>query len=195
MEPHSSAALIGFAHTSAAEGEHDQAIAAYSTAARLFQGSHLPQLFLGMQHLALNNMQLALEYCVAAYEMSSGTTHTGEGFDPAKALGGNTGGDPLVLNELGVILYHQSNLQVAVKLFRQSLALAAELSCSPTAWVATRANLAHALRRLGRFDEALAEFDECLRTITGGSLLSVAGDLTRRVEPYDAGPGALADIA
>jgi anaphase-promoting complex subunit 6 len=193
MDPHSSAAWIGFAHTFAAEGEHDQAIAAYSTAARLFQGSHLPQLFLGMQHLALNNMQLALEYCVAAYEMSSGTTHTGEGFDPAKTLGGNTGGDPLVLNELGVILYHQSNLQVAVKLFRQSLALATELGCSPTAWVATRANLAHALRRLGRLDEALAEFDECLRTITGGSPFNPADD--RRVEFYNAGPSALADTA
>ena len=195
MDPHSPAAWIGFAHTFAAEGEHDQAIAAYSTAARLFQGSHLPQLFLGMQHLALNNMQLALEYCVAAYEMSSGTTHTGEGFDPAKALGGSTGGDPLVLNELGVILYHQANLQVAVKLFRQSLALAAELGCSPTAWVATRANLAHALRRLGRLDEALAEFDECLRTITGGSLFNPADDLGRRAEPFNAGASALADTA
>lgn len=195
MDPHSPAAWIGFAHTFAAEGEHDQAIAAYSTAARLFQGSHLPQLFLGMQHLALNNMQLALEYCVAAFEMSSGTTHTGEGFDPAKVLGGHTGGDPLVLNELGVILYHQSNLPVAVKLFRQSLALAAELACSPTAWVATRANLAHALRRLGRLDEALAEFDECLCTLTGGSISPPMNGLGPRVEPYTAGPSPLADPA
>lgn len=193
MDPHLPAAWIGFAHTFAAEGEHDQAIAAYSTAARLFQGSHLPQLFLGMQHLALNNMQLALEYCVAAYEMSSGTTRTGEGFDPTTVLGGNTGGDPLVLNELGVILYHQSNLPVAVKLFRQSLALSAELGCSPTAWVATRANLAHALRRLGRLDEALAEFDACLRTLTGGSLSHPPNDLSRRIEPYNTGLGALAD--
>ena len=169
MDPHSAAAWIGFAHTFAAEGEHDQAIAAYSTAARLFQGSHLPQLFLGMQHLALNNMQVAMEYCVAAYAMSTGSPPLREGFDAAKAFGGDTGGDPLVLNELGVILYHQANLPVAVKLFRQSLSRAAELGCSPTAWVATRANLAHALRRLSRLDEALAEFDECLRIITGGS--------------------------
>ena len=193
MDPHSPAAWIGFAHTFAAEGEHDQAIAAYSTAARLFQGSHLPQLFLDMQHLALNNMQLALEYCVAAYEMSSGTTRTGEGFDPAKVLGENSGGDPLVLNELGVILYHHANLPVAVKLFRQSLALSAELGCSPTAWVATRANLAHALRRLGRLDEALAEFDACLRTITGGSFSHPLKDSQRRVEPCNTGLGALAD--
>ena len=42
MDPHFGPAWIGFAHTFAAEGEGDQAIAAYSTAARLFQGTHLP---------------------------------------------------------------------------------------------------------------------------------------------------------
>ena len=38
MNPHFGPAWIGFAHTFAAEGEHDQAISAYATAARLFQG-------------------------------------------------------------------------------------------------------------------------------------------------------------
>jgi anaphase-promoting complex subunit 6 len=174
MDPHSAPAWIGFAHTFAAEGEHDQAIAAYSTAARLFQGSHLPQLFLGMQHLALNNMQLAWEYCVAAFEMSSGTIKAPGQSD--SDLGTrifnatrDSGGDPLVLNEIGVILYHQSNLPAAAKLFKKSLELAADLGCNMTAWVATRANLAHTLRRLNRLEEALAEFDECLRTATGGA--------------------------
>lgn len=168
MDPHSAAAWIGFAHTFAAEGEHDQAIAAYSTAARLFQGSHLPQLFLGMQHLALNNMSLAHEYLSAAHAMSSGSVRSSEGFGAHDSLSG----DPLVLNELGVILYHQSNLQSAIKLFRQSLNLATQLACSPIAWIATRANLAHAFRRLGNYDEALAEFDECLRIASGGAVIS-----------------------
>lgn len=171
LDPHSAPAWIGFAHTFAAEGEHDQAIAAYSTAARLFQGSHLPQLFLGMQHLALNNMSLAYEYLCAAYAMSSGSTpgslptipsNPSEGLPPL-------GGDPLVLNELGVVLYHQNNLEGAVELFRQSLALAASLQCDPGAWVATRANLGHALRRLGRLEAALMEFEECLRIGAGGA--------------------------
>ncbi|OCT45718.1 Anaphase-promoting complex subunit cut9 [Cladophialophora carrionii] len=172
MDPHSAAAWIGFAHTFAAEGEHDQAIAAYSTAARLFQGSHLPQLFLGMQHLALNNMQLAWEYCLAAFEMSSGALRSGPNDDLGNRIFSNSatlGGDPLVLNEIGVILYHQSNLTAAAKLFHKSLQLAAELGCNMTAWVATRANLAHSLRRMSRFEEALSEFDECLRTATGGA--------------------------
>jgi anaphase-promoting complex subunit 6 len=195
MDPHSAAAWIGFAHTFAAEGEHDQAIAAYSTAVRLFQGSHLPQLFIGMQHLALNNMTTAWEHCVLAFQMSSGylkpdqQLFSGEEDEgeqqitqgisnpkfplpavsyPATNPDVGTGGDPLVLNELGVILYHQANLPSAVQLFRQSLNLATELGWSPAAWVATRANLAHGLRRLGRHRESLAELEECLRICTGG---------------------------
>ncbi|PYH97423.1 TPR-like protein [Aspergillus ellipticus CBS 707.79] len=171
LDPHSAPAWIGFAHTFAAEGEHDQAIAAYSTAARLFQGNHLPQLFLGMQHLALNNMSLAHEYLSAAYAMS-----TGAASGSVPSIRANTsselsslGGDPLVLNELGVVLYHQSHLEGAVELFRQSLALATSLQCEPGAWVATRANLGHALRRIGRFQESLAEFDECLRIGAAGA--------------------------
>ncbi|KLJ09497.1 anaphase-promoting complex subunit 6 [Blastomyces silverae] len=171
LDPHSAPAWIGFAHTFAAEGEHDQAIAAYSTAARLFQGSHLPQLFLGMQHLALNNMSLAHEYLSAAYSMSSGSLSdtipsSNETLPQSPAP---SGGDPLVLNELGVVLYHENNLEGAVELFRQALALASSLNCDPGAWLATRANLGHALRRLGHFEEALAEFDESLRIGAGGS--------------------------
>lgn len=174
LDPHSAPAWIGFAHTFAAEGEHDQAIAAYSTAARLFQGSHLPQLFLGMQHLALNNMSLAHEYLSAAYSMSSGSVSPGLPSipsQPSEQQIPSLGGDPLVLNELGVVLYHQSHLEVAVELFRQSLLLASSLDCDPAAWLATRANLGHALRRLGRFDAALTEFDECLRIGSGGAPL------------------------
>ncbi|KAL4978885.1 hypothetical protein BDW66DRAFT_128958 [Aspergillus desertorum] len=172
LDPHSAPAWIGFAHTFAAEGEHDQAIAAYSTAARLFQGSHLPQLFLGMQHLALNNMSLAQEYLCAAYAMSTGTAvGTVPSIPSLPSSESPLGGDPLVLNELGVVLYHQNHLEGAVDLFRQALCLATSLRCEPSAWVATRSNLGHALRRLGRYSEALDEFDECLRIGSGGASL------------------------
>ncbi|KAI1963892.1 anaphase-promoting complex subunit Cut9 [Ophidiomyces ophidiicola] len=176
LDPHSAPAWIGFAHTFAAEGEHDQAIAAYSTAARLFQGSHLPQLFLGMQHLALNNMSLAHEYLSAAYNMSSGSLSDGSASVSFSINSSGlqqfapTSGDPLVLNEVGVVLYHQANLEGAIQLFRQALALAASLQCDPGAWLATRANLAHALRRRGEFHAALEEFEECLRIGAGGSV-------------------------
>lgn len=143
MDPHFGPAWIGFAHTFAAEGEHDQAISAYSTAARLFQGTHLPQLFLGMQHLQLNNVTLADEYLTTAFELCKS--------------------DPLLLNELGVVFYHKDCLNEAVAMFHKALDIAEDIESNPKAWVATRANLGHAYRRLGRFEEALQQFSTVTR--------------------------------
>jgi anaphase-promoting complex subunit 6 len=136
-------AWIGFAHTFAAEGEHDQAITAYSTAARLFTGTHLPQVFLGMQNHAMNNMTAAEEYLKSAYSLCRT--------------------DPLLLNEMGIVLYHQDRLKDAAKFFRQALRVAEETDADPHAWLGARINLGHAYRRLRLYDEALDEFDTVLR--------------------------------
>lgn len=79
-------AWLAFAHSYAFEGEHDQAITAYSTALRHSQGSHMPLLCIGMQQLGLMNLVLAKEYISAA-----------RGICPD---------DPLVANELGVVALH-----------------------------------------------------------------------------------------
>ncbi|OTB07798.1 hypothetical protein M426DRAFT_53007 [Hypoxylon sp. CI-4A] len=143
MDPHFGPAWIGFAHTFAAEGEHDQAISAYSTAARLFMGTHLPQVFLGMQNHALNNMTLADEFLKTAY----GLCKT----------------DPLLLNEIGVVYYHQDHPQDAAKLFVKALEVAEEIDSEPNAWLSARTNLAHAYRRAKRYQDAMDQFDEVLR--------------------------------
>ena len=143
MDTHFGAAWIGFAHTFALEGEHDQAIAAYSTAVRLFQGTHLPQLFLGMQNLLLNNLHIATEYLQSAYTLCNS--------------------DPLVLNELGVAMYHGDNLGAAIHHFSEALEIAENVEAEPAAWLATRANLGHAFRRCGRWEDALAQFERVLR--------------------------------
>ncbi|KAI1462346.1 TPR-like protein [Annulohypoxylon moriforme] len=143
MDPHFGPAWIGFAHTFAAEGEHDQAISAYSTAARLFMGTHLPQVFLGMQNHALNNMTLADEFLKTAY----GLCKT----------------DPLLLNEMGIVYYHQDRPQDAATLFLKALDVAEEIDSEPNAWISSRTNLAHAYRRAKRYDDALEQFDEVLR--------------------------------
>jgi anaphase-promoting complex subunit 6 len=143
MDAHFGPAWIGFAHTFAEEGEHDQAISAYSTAARLFMGTHLPQVFLGMQNHALNNMTLAEEFLKTAY----GLCKT----------------DPLLLNEMGIVKYHQDRLEEAAQYFLAALKIADEIDSEPSAWIAPRTNLAHALRRLRQFNKALAHFDEVLR--------------------------------
>ena len=82
-------AWIAFAHTYALEGEHDQAITAYSTAQRHFQGSHLPVLFIGMQHLFLTNWTLATDYLDTAARICPDS-------------------DWLVANELGVCCYESN---------------------------------------------------------------------------------------
>ena len=143
MDPHFGPAWIGFAHTFAAEGEHDQAISAYSTAARLFMGTHLPQLFLGMQNHMLNNMTLADEFLKTAF----GLCET----------------DPLLLNEMGIVFYHQDKVPEAVKMFSQALRIARDIDSDSSAWISTRANLGHAYRRLQQWNLALEEFDQVLR--------------------------------
>ncbi|KAF9768762.1 hypothetical protein IL306_013893 [Fusarium sp. DS 682] len=143
MDAHFGPAWIGFAHTFAAEGEHDQAISAYSTAARLFMGTHLPQVFLGMQNHALNNMTLAEEFLKTAY----GLCKT----------------DPLLLNEMGIVKYHQDKPKEAAQYFTAALKIADDIDSDPSAWLAARTNLGHAFRRLRHFNRALAEFDEVLR--------------------------------
>ncbi|KAK4225888.1 anaphase-promoting complex subunit cut9 [Podospora fimiseda] len=143
MDANFGPAWIGFAHTFAAEGEHDQAVTAYSTAARLFTGTHLPQVFLGMQNHAMNNMTAAEEFLKNAYELCKT--------------------DPLLLNEMGIVYYHQDRLKEAAGLFTQALKVAEETGSSSHAWLGARTNLGHAYRRLRLLDEALEQFDIVLR--------------------------------
>jgi anaphase-promoting complex subunit 6 len=143
MDPHFGPAWIGFAHTFAAEGEHDQAISAYSTAARLFQGTHLPQLFLGMQNLQLNNLSLAREYLRTAYDLCDT--------------------DPLLLNELGVVYYNDKQYPESIQFFRRALQFAEQNEAEADSLLPMRINLAHALRFHGQLGEALSTFDDVLR--------------------------------
>ena len=143
MDANFGPAWIGFAHTFAAEGEHDQAVTAYSTAARLFTGTHLPQVFLGMQNHAMNNMTAAEEFLKTAYSLCKT--------------------DPLLLNEMGIVLYHQDRLKDAAQMFISALRIAEEMDSDPHAWLGARTNLGHAYRRLRLPDKALEEFDQVLR--------------------------------
>ncbi|GAA6050908.1 hypothetical protein JCM3770_002528 [Rhodotorula araucariae] len=138
IDPRFGPAWLAYAHSFAYEGEHDQAITAYSTAQRHLPGSHLPLLFIGMQHLGLGNVVLAEEYLLAAQEICRD--------------------DPLVLNELGVVALHNQQFDRAVQLFRETLGLARHVQSSPAAWASTHLNLGHAYRRLQQWDKAHAAF-------------------------------------
>jgi anaphase-promoting complex subunit 6 len=148
MDPHFGPAWIGFAHSFAAEGEHEQAISAYTTAARLFQGytsppffpihqldvilmdrTHLPLLFLGMQHLQLNNLQLAEEYLLQAH--------------------GICDNDPLLLNEIGVAAFEKGRYTEAVHYFKEAIRVAEQGEWDQEAWTIAWTNLGHAYRKMG----------------------------------------------
>lgn len=143
LDPNFGQTWIGFAHTFAAEGEHEQAISAYSTASRFFPGTHLPTLFLGMQYLQMNNLTLAEEYLLSSYSLC-----------PT---------DPLLLNELGVIYYHKNELTSAENYLTQALQAAKELNSDTKAWISVHANLGHVYRRLNLFSRALASFQNVLK--------------------------------
>jgi anaphase-promoting complex subunit 6 len=105
MDPRFGPAWVAFAHTFALEGEHDHAVTAYSTCARMFTGlaffpssesslrllifrsrSHLPLMFVGMEHIMLSNHALADEALNAAHSMCKS--------------------DPLLVNERGVMAFN-----------------------------------------------------------------------------------------
>ena len=82
------------------QDESDPAMAAYRTAYRLFPGCHLPLVYLAMEQTKLNNVTMAEQHLMQAQEVC------------------NT--DPLIFNELGVLLYRAKQYVgfVQVLLFR-----------------------------------------------------------------------------
>ncbi|GKB58688.1 anaphase-promoting complex subunit 6 [Tanacetum coccineum] len=127
---------IGYGNAYASKEEADQAMSGYRTAARLFPGCHLPTLYIGMEYMRTHSFKLA---------------------DQAKAI---CPSDPLVYNELGVVAYHMKEYKKAVLWFEKTLAhIPSPLS---EMWESTVVNLAHALRKLKRYNEAVAYYEKAL---------------------------------
>jgi anaphase-promoting complex subunit 6 len=55
---------LGFGHTFSAQDESDQAMIAYRTAARLFEGSYMPLLCIGVEYARTNNLILAEQFFI-----------------------------------------------------------------------------------------------------------------------------------
>lgn len=136
LDPRFAPGWIAFGHTFALEGESDQAVIAYSTAARLFPQSHLPKLFVGMEHLHQDNLSLARLSLDAAAAISTA--------------------DPLLANERGIVAFQTGDLVGAVGFFEKAIELARETQQPAAAWKASYLNLGVARMRLGR-DKAASE--------------------------------------
>jgi len=125
-------AWIAYGHAFAHHDESDQALAAYRTASRLFPGSHLPWLFIGMEYVRTNSLQLA-QQCLECARSLMPT-------------------DPHIYNEIGVVAFHQKKYSKACDLLLQALQLASaphETFCS---------NLGHAFLKCKAYDRALEAF-------------------------------------
>jgi anaphase-promoting complex subunit 6 len=138
------AGWIGFGHSFARDGEHDQAIAAYRSAARVLFGSHLPLLCIGMELIRAHNLPLAQEYILKA-----------KGMCPF---------DPLIYNELGVIFFKNKNYPQAADSFKKALELTRNVLNET--WESTLFNLGHCYRKMRDFDRAAKCYREAITATT-----------------------------
>ncbi|XP_038050279.1 cell division cycle protein 16 homolog [Patiria miniata] len=130
-------AWLAFGHSFAAEGEHDQAMAAYFTASQLMKGCHLPLLFVGLEYGLTKNFKLAEKF-----------------FDQALAIAPS---DPFVLHEMGVVEFHNGDWDEAEKYFVKALAIVQSMGTQdvPEKWEPLLNNLGHVSRKLKKYEEAL----------------------------------------
>ncbi|PVF99781.1 TPR-like protein [Serendipita vermifera] len=142
MDPRHAAGWVAFAHTFAKEGEHEHAITAYSTCARLFKGSHLPHLFIGMEHLKLSHLSMASDAFETAFAMCDT--------------------DPLVSNERGVVAFQEGDYKAAAQHFERALQLATAVQGSQSSWISTYCNLGTAQRKLNNLTAAEAAYKKVL---------------------------------
>ncbi|KAG0228670.1 anaphase promoting complex subunit cdc16 [Actinomortierella wolfii] len=149
IDSHYGPAWIGFGHSFAAEGEHDQAIAAYATSSKLLQGSHLGPMYIGMQHLQQNNTLLAQKYLTSCLVLCDK--------------------DPLLLNELGVMHYNLGEYEQAVECFDKVVQMLELSQRKNVIWETTWLNLGHAHRKLGHYEEAETYYLKVDAVAMGGS--------------------------
>ena len=131
-------AHIAFGLSFAAEGEHDQAISAFSNAARVMQGSHLPLLYLGREYYLTGAITTSTRFMRSAYDLAPS--------------------DPLLLHEIGYVVASVGSYPKAERYFKQALAQleVVDVHLTLSAWEPVYNNLGHVLRKQGKYDEALS---------------------------------------
>ena len=162
-------AWIGFGHAFAAQDESDQAMAAYRTAARLFSGTHVPVMSIGIEYQRTNNLSLAYQFFRKSFEISQT--------------------DPLLYNEYGVLLYREGQYESAAQHFERALELAPTQMTSR--WESLIVNMAQALRKVGRYDDAIAYFEYALSITPRAASTYAALAFTYQVKSRCTEPRAL----
>eukprot|EP00536_Pseudo-nitzschia_multiseries_P000248 jgi/Psemu1/178061/e_gw1.3.92.1 len=154
LDPHCVEAWIAFGASFAACDESDQALASFRAAQRLAPGNHTSLLYIAMEYLRTNHLVLAQHFLKAANDSSGGT-------------------DPLVKSETGVLKLNQKEYSQAVA-YLDALSRLIETIQDPY-WEPTLFNLAHAYRKLRRFDAAIICLEQCLALKETASAHSALG--------------------
>lgn len=131
-------AWVGFGHSYAVTDDSDQAMAAYRTANRLFEGSYLPMVFIGMEHARTQHLDLAESLFKQAISICDS--------------------DALIWNEMGTLALRRGDYLSAIEHFERALSLVAEDTLE--AWEGTIFNLGHAFRKQGRYEEAIGYYEK-----------------------------------
>ena len=137
FSPLFSPAHVAFGTSFALEGEHDQAIAAFSNAARCMQGSHLPLLCLGKEYFVSGSLTVACSFLKNSLALAPS--------------------DPVTLQEVGVVLASAGYFSKAEKYFSQAVDVLRSVDPHGTlpTWEPVSNNLGHVLRKQGKFKLAL----------------------------------------
>ena len=134
-------AWIAYGHTYAAQDQSDQAMSAYRTVSRLFPGCYFASLYMGMEYLRTKNLRTALL-----------------SFELAKQV---NDADPIVWNEIGVVLYKKQDFKSANEALVKALRLCDGVLHSTSETIMF--NLAHTYRKLHLFDKAIEYYLKCIQ--------------------------------
>lgn len=137
LDPHYAPAHLAFGLSFATEGEHDQAVAAFSNAARVMRGSHLPLMYLGREYYLIGAVSTATRFMKSALAI-----------EPH---------DPSLLQEIGFVLASSGNFEKAEKYFKQAIVFLQTIDPHVTlqAWEPVYNNLAHVYRKQKKYEQSL----------------------------------------
>ncbi|MBN3277680.1 CDC16 protein, partial [Polyodon spathula] len=176
-------AWIAYGHSFAVESEHDQAMAAYFTAAQLMKGCHLPMLYIGLEYGLTNNSKLAERF-----------------FSQALSIAPE---DPFVMHEVGVVAFQNGDWKTAEKWFLDAMekikAIGSEVTVDK--WEPLLNNLGHVCRKLKKYEQALEYHRQALVLIPQhastysaiGYVYSLMGDFENAIDYFHTALGLRRD--
>lgn len=180
LDPHCTEAWIAFGCSFAACDESDQALASFRAAQRLSPGEYASLLYMGMEYSRTNHLVLAQYFLTAAFKAS--------------------GGDPLCLNELGVLSIQQGDYESAIGWFVRALRASVQDDlasvehdvsaeecielCQEEHWEATIFNLGQCYRKTRKFKDAACCFERCIALSPVGFITLLFTSLVSLRESY-----------